>query len=75
MAAVHFCYEVSDHNISGKDTSKHPFDDPKHMWPQCEYTLQNRTSKIVKNAILTYFYYLFTDIVDFCLFPEDMSID
>ena len=68
MAGGFSCYEVSDHNIWGRDTSKHPFDAPKHIWSQCEYILQNRKSKIVENAILGLFWYLFTDIVDFYIF-------
>ena len=76
MAGGFCCYEVSDNNIWGRDTSKHPFDAPKHICPQCEYILWNRKSKIVKNVIFCNFgSFCCCNIVDFCTFDEEVNFD
>ena len=59
MAGGVFCYEVSGHDTSGKDTSEHPFDGPKHIRPHYAYIIFNRKSKIAKNVIFGYFWYHF----------------
>ena len=59
MAGGYFCYEVSGHDTSGKDTSEHPFDGPKHIRPHYAYIIFNRKSKIAKNVIFGYFWYHF----------------
>ena len=40
-----FQYEVSDHHIWGRDTPRHPFEAPKHIWSQRVYQIHAAQSK------------------------------